>query len=130
LLEALELGGPFLYFNGLLGSGPSARRHRPEKIAALLRLGQQHGVPQSLRRDLSDFARGRRVRKVVQRAGNEEGPWRRFPRFGGAVGFEPPFEDAGSLVVALARRLRRNPASATTLVANCRAGALDGPMRA
>ncbi|MFZ1022919.1 MAG: hypothetical protein WAN87_02135, partial [Thermoplasmata archaeon] len=42
LLEALELGRPFLYFNGLLGSGPSARRHRPEKIAALLRLGKQH----------------------------------------------------------------------------------------
>jgi len=30
LLGALEAGGPFLYFNGVLGSGPRRRRHRPE----------------------------------------------------------------------------------------------------
>ncbi|MFZ1023378.1 MAG: hypothetical protein WAN87_04520, partial [Thermoplasmata archaeon] len=87
-------------------------------------------VPQSLRRDLANFARGRRVRDVVKRAGNQVGPWRRFPRFGGAVGFDPPFDDAGALVVALARRLRRNPASAPALVAKCRARALERPMRA
>ena len=44
LLEALEVGGPFLYFNGTLGAGAGRRRHRPEKIAALLELGQGAGV--------------------------------------------------------------------------------------
>jgi hypothetical protein len=33
LLEAMELGGPFLYFNGTLGRGARTRRHRPEKRA-------------------------------------------------------------------------------------------------
>jgi hypothetical protein len=130
LLEALELGRPFLYFNGLLGSGPSARRHRPEKIVSLLLLGRRHRVPSSLRRDLSDFARGRRVRAVVTRAGRREGPWRRFPRFGPSIGFHPPFDDAGSVVIALARALRRNPAAAGPLVALFRARARNGPTRA
>jgi hypothetical protein len=130
LLEALELGRPFLYFNGLLGTGASARRHRPEKIASLLRLGRRHRVPRSLQRDLSDFARGRRIRDVVVRAGSGEGPWNRFPRFGGAAGFDPPYDDAGSLLVTLARRLQQNPGSAAALVAQVRAHRLGGPMGA
>lgn len=130
LLEALELGRPFLYFNGLLGSGPSARRHRPEKIAALLRLGRSRRLPASLLRDLSDFARSRRVCDVVVRAASRDGPWNRFPRFGKTLGFDSPYDDAGSLVVTLARILARNPVSTATLVARVRARALGGPMRA
>ncbi|MGA9840114.1 MAG: hypothetical protein WBS16_06735, partial [Thermoplasmata archaeon] len=58
LLEAIELGGPFLYFNGVLGTGARRRRHRPEKAVALLELARERGVPAALRRDLADFSRG------------------------------------------------------------------------
>jgi hypothetical protein len=130
LLEALELGRPFLYFNGLLGSGSRTRRHRPEKIASLLRLWRSEGVGAPWCRDLSDFSRGRRVREIVRRVANREASWSRFSGRTRARGFRPPFDDAGALVVAVARTLRRNTATSDELVSRIRAGDLSGPMRA
>ncbi|MGI0070549.1 MAG: hypothetical protein ACRECT_00485 [Thermoplasmata archaeon] len=123
LLEALELGGPFLYFNGLLGSGARRRRHRPEKIAALLAAWRRAGVAEDLRHDLADFSAGRRVRAVVRRAAIAEGGWARFPRGTGPVGVPPPYDDAGRLLVAIARALARRPGNAARVVARARAGA-------
>ncbi len=125
LLEGLELGGPFLYFNGLLGSGPAARRHRPEKIASLLRLWASQGVSRALRRDLSDFARGRRVSDVARRAASGRGPWKRFPRRVRPIGFRPPYDDAGALLIEVARQLRRDPGAAAALVSRVRARTLS-----
>jgi hypothetical protein len=112
LLEALELGGPFLYFNGVLGQGAARRRHRPEKIAALLSEARRQGWRSELLRDIADFARGRRVAKVVARAARRDGPWASpFPRLA-TVGFRPPFDEAGTVLVELARELSRPGATA------------------
>jgi hypothetical protein len=122
LLEALEVGGPFLYFNGVLGAGRRARRHRPEKIATLLALGRSEGAPASLVRDLADFARGRRVAAVVRRlAGRTEG-WQRFCPRPGRSSFKPPFHDAGELMLAVARALARGGQDAPTIVRRVRGG--------
>src|SRR5487761_751217 len=61
LLEAIEVGGPFLYFNGLVGSGRSRRRHRPDKLEALILAGPRAGASSALLRDLRDVGLGRRV---------------------------------------------------------------------
>jgi hypothetical protein len=122
LLEAVELGGPFLYFNGVLGEGIRRRRHRPEKVAALLALARAAGVSAALRRDLADFARGRRVRSVVHRAAAGTGAWARFPRHLRPVGFRPPYDDAGRLVLAVADALARSPRDALGIVQRTRAG--------
>jgi hypothetical protein len=127
LLEALEWGGPFLYFNGIIGSRVP-HRHRPEKIRALLELGRRAKVARSLRRDLADFSRGRRVREVVARAGRGVGAWRRFPPFHRvAPAFSPPYDDAGALVVAVARTLARRPDGAVGIVREVRSGTLGAP---
>jgi hypothetical protein len=120
LLEAMELGGPFLYFNGVLGRGRARRRHRPEKIAGLLVLARSQHAPPDLVRDLADFAAGRRVAEVVRRAADRAGGWARFPRFR-VRSFAPPFDDAGSLVTAVARALDRAPDRASGIVARVRA---------
>ncbi len=122
LLEALELGGPFLYFNGTLGEGPARRRHRPEKLDELLRLLRARRSAPDLVRDLADFGRGRRVAEVVARAARREGGWARFPRRIRPVGFRPPYDDAGRLLVAVARALAAAPDSAPEVVARVRAG--------
>lgn len=121
LLEAIEVGGPFLYFNGVLGRGPATRRHRPEKIAAWLAV-ERDRLPPDLRRDLSDFARGRRVREVVSRAARRADGWARFPVGRPASGFSPPFDDGGALVESVARALAHHPTGATEIVARVRAG--------
>ena len=121
LLEALELGGPFLYFNGVLGHGPGRRRHRPEKIVALLEALRAAGAPADLRRDLADFARGRRVEAIVRRAARGSGGWARVPRPVPRRGFAPGFEDAGAVIVRAARALARAPADAAGVVAALRA---------
>ncbi len=121
LLEALEVGGPFLYFNGVLGRGPGTRRHRPEKIVAWLAAERARLAP-DLRRDLADFARGRRVRAVVQRAARGEGGWSRFPTGAPEPGFRPPFDDAGRLIEEVARALARDPTDARGIVRRVRAG--------
>jgi hypothetical protein len=122
LLEALEVGGPFLYFNGTLGSGAARRRHRPEKLRALLALARALGVPSDLRRDLADFGRGRRVAAVVARAARRAGGWRRFPHRWRPIGFPPPYDDAGRLLVEVARALARRPGDAAGVVAAVRSG--------
>jgi hypothetical protein len=122
LLEAMELGGPFLYFNGVLGDGVHRRRHRPEKIVGLLDVARAAGMVRGVHRDLADFARGRRVRDVVRNAVDAVDGWAEFPRSLRPVGFRPPFDDAGHLVVAVARALARAPQSAEEIVARARSG--------
>jgi len=122
LLEALELGGPFLYFNGVLGPGRRARRHRPEKVAALLELGRRGGVPPSLLHDLAEFARGRAVAAVVRRTSHRRVGWERFRTSSVRRAFPPGYGDAGALVVALARSLAGPDADAPALVRRVRAG--------
>jgi hypothetical protein len=98
LLEALVVGGPFLYFNGVMNEGSRTRRHRPEKIETLLEVWRRHGVSASLRQDLSDFSRLRGVRSIVRRALSDP-RWRtRFPERKVAVHFPRTWEDAGPLV--------------------------------
>jgi hypothetical protein len=116
LLEALELGGPFLYFNGVMGSGTGRRRHRPEKIRALLALGRERRWPADVLRDLGDFARARRIPEIVARAARRQGGWARFPRSLRPSGFRPPYDDAGALLVEVARTLGVPGASATAVV--------------
>ena len=120
LLEAMEVGGPFLYFNGVLGRGGARRRHRPEKIRAWLDLARRAGVSPALRRDLADFARGRRVAEVVRRAVRKEDGWARFPRALSPSGFSGPRRDAGRVVVELARELAGPGARSSELVARWR----------
>jgi hypothetical protein len=122
LLEAVEVGGPFLYFNGVLGEGSGRRRHRPEKIATLLRVARTNDVDPGLRRDLADFAGGRRIRSVVRNAANRAGGWAQFPGNLGPVGFLPPYDDAGHLIVAVARALSRAPTDAIAIVERTRTG--------
>ena len=122
LLEAMELGGPFLYFNGVLGLGRRRRRHRPEKLRGWLGLARAAGVSEALRRDLADFARGRRVRSVVRNAVRGADGWGRFPAGLRPTGFPPPYDDAGHLVVRVARALAEAPTDAAAIVAKVRAG--------
>jgi hypothetical protein len=120
LLEALELGGRFLYFNGVTHGPPRTRRHRPEKIDALLAAWRARGVSRRLRRDLSDFARLRSVGPVLSRALRDE-RWRRsFPPPSFAVGFRPPWDDAGELIVNWVDRWSSSGRSAADFVRDIR----------
>ena len=119
LIEAMEVGGPFLYFNGVLGRGASRRQHRPEKIRAWLALALRARVPRALRTDLADFARGRRVAEVVRRAARHDDGWARFPG-SLAAGFPPARGDAGRVMAAVARELARPGARAPEIVARWR----------
>jgi len=119
LLEAMEVGGPFLYFNGMLGQGARRRPHRPEKIRAWLDLARRAGVSRALQRDLADFARGRRVESVVVRAARREDGWARFPTLAPS-GFPPERADAGRVLVAVARELAKPGARASDIVARWR----------
>ena len=122
LLEALELGGPFLYFNGVVGGGPVRRRHRPEKIVTFLRLAREAGWPADLRNDLADFSRGRRVAEVVRRAASSAGSWGDFPKAPTPTGFAPGFEDAGRLVVRAVGRFGTGRIGSHQLVDELRRG--------
>ncbi len=125
LLEALELGGPFLYFNGVLGVGRRRRRHRPEKIAVLLDALRAARAPADLRRDLADFARARRIEEIVRRAASGTGGWARFPHPLPVQGFPPGFEDAGAVVLRAAHALARPPHDAPGVVAALRAASKE-----
>jgi hypothetical protein len=120
LIEAMELGGPFLYFNGILGRGAGRRRHRPEKIRAWLDLARRAGVPPRLRRDLADFARGRRFAEVVRRAAHRDDGWSHFPTSLGPTGFPADRAEAGRVIVAVARSLGQPGARAADIVARWR----------
>ena len=120
LLEALQLGAPFLYFNGVLADGRRRRRHRPEKVRALLALARDAGWPETLRADLDAFSRGRRIADVVERAGRREDGWRSFPPAPAPVGYAPGYEDAGAVIVRCANELARQGGSAAAIVARFR----------
>ena len=120
LLEALEAGAPFLYFNGVLGRGPARHRHRPEKIRSLLALARADRWPEDLVRDLEDFSLGRRVAPVVARAADGLGGWRRFPRGPRARGFAPGFEAAGPVLLRFVREFAEGSSSSEALVAGFR----------
>ncbi|MGI0131481.1 MAG: hypothetical protein ACREDK_00045 [Thermoplasmata archaeon] len=107
LLEALDLGGPFLYFNGAMGTGRRTRRHRPEKLDRLLAAWARLRVDRALRRDLSDVARLRRVSEVVHRAVGDPGWARSFPRGIPSLGYPPPFDRGEELLAEVVRALPR-----------------------
>ncbi len=104
LLEALELGGPFLYFNGVLNRGARTRRHRPGKLEQLLDLWRHAGVSAGVRRDLAAFSRLRGVGTVVDHAVDDPAWSRAFPRSGHAAGFPPPWNEGGRPVTAWVAR--------------------------
>ncbi|MCI4334053.1 MAG: hypothetical protein L3K04_00220 [Thermoplasmata archaeon] len=118
LIEAVQLGGPFLYFNGVLGSGAQRRRHRPEKLDALLR-AWGHRVPASLRRDLGNFARARGVERILQRASEDRGWSAQFPAAPPGSLLPGPYDDAGLLLGQIAGRLAHGE-SASELVERVR----------
>lgn len=120
LIEAMEVGGPFLYFNGVLGGGAAVRTHRPEKIRAWSALARRAGVARALRADMADFARGRRMAEVVRRAARREDGWARFPGGLGPTGFPADRADAGRVLVAVARELSRSGVRSPTVVARWR----------
>jgi hypothetical protein len=122
LLEAMEHGGPFLYFNGALARGARMRRHRPEKLASLLDLAARVGVGAPVRRDLADFGRGRRVREVVERAAKGVDGWSKFPRRWPVTSFAAGYDDLGELLVRVAHALGREGARSPDLVRRVRAG--------
>ena len=125
LLEAIALGGPFLYFNGVLGNGASRHRHRPEKLDRMLKVAR---IPRGVRRDLVDFAGGRRIEEVVRRAARDP------PRL--TVGFRrdvrrrfaPGWDDAGALIVRIAREFERDGRTSSELVRNIRAASRRGAL--
>jgi len=120
LIEAMELGRPFLYFNGVLGRGAGRRPHRPEKIRAWLDLARRAGVAPALRRDMADFARGRRVADVARRAAQRADGWARFPGTLQPTGFPADRSGGGRVIVAVARALARPGARAPEIVAHWR----------
>jgi hypothetical protein len=120
LIEALEHGGPFLYFNGAMGAGAATRRHRPEKIDRLMSVWREARVSRQLRRDLADVSRLRRVDEVVRRALSDS-RWRAsFPAGIPTRGFAPPFDRGEELIATVARSLPGR--AAPDLVASVRAG--------
>lgn len=123
LLEALALGGPFLYFNGVMNRGPRTRRHRPEKIVSMLDVWRRHGVSPTLRRDLADFSRVRRVEPIVRKA-VQDPRWRgAFPPPASSVDFPPAAMDGGRLVDRWAADWAASRRSSSEFVANERAQA-------
>jgi len=120
LIEAMEVDGPFLYFNGVLGRGSAHRQHRPEKVRAWIDLARRSGVSRGLRTDIADFARGRRVAEVVRKAARHEGGWAHFPSSLPPIGFPETRSDAGRVLVAVAREMARPGARAPDIVARWR----------
>lgn len=126
LLEALEVGGPFLYFNGLSGSGRGRRRHRPEKIRSLIAAGRREGRSEAGLNTLDAFSRGRRVADIARRLARGGRLPGAFPPGWRPSGFRPPFDDAGGLLVEIARRWGRTDLAAGPFVAGIRAGTRRG----
>lgn len=130
LLEALEADGPFLYFNGVLGAGRRTRRHRPEKVAALLGAGRSGGAPRSLLTDLARFARGEDVVGVVRRAARRpRADWERLRSATLRRAFRSPYDDLGDLLVAVATAMSQPGASAPGLVGRVRLGSRSLALR-
>ena len=130
LLEAIRWGVPFLYFNGILGRGAAARRHRPEKIEGLVEFLRRSGVAPALRRDLAQFSRLQGLEAIVARslAGRPPLPGS-FPRQV-ARGFPPPFGDGITTVADLVQRFAAGRGGARALVREVRAESRRRPARA
>jgi hypothetical protein len=122
LLEALAVGGPFLYYNGVLGQGRRSHRHRPEKIRSLLSAWKADGVSQRLRRDLADFSRGRRVEPIVRAAAADEAWGRGFPHRWRPSAYPTDRRDGGRFLVAVARSFASEGMGSEELVGSIRAG--------
>jgi hypothetical protein len=122
LLEAIVDGGPFVYFNGVSGRPGAERRHRPEKIEALLRAYRRQDVPRRIRRDLAEFSRLRSVGAVLVRASRDP-RWRAaFPRELVVRGFPPPCDSAAELLRDIAQRFRARGGPAASQIARLRTG--------
>jgi hypothetical protein len=104
LLEALQVGGPFLYFNGVTGSGRTVRQHRPEKLRSLLAAWRAAGTGRPLWRDLSEFARARNVLAILERAAERPEWSANFPRRPPAPPYPAPYDSAGALLLRSAER--------------------------
>jgi hypothetical protein len=129
LLEAIQSGRPFLYFNGVLGRGRSARRHRPEKIdgwRSIVGAVEEEGVSAH---DLADFARLRRVEEIVAKAIVSRGP--RRPPIAAAIGrgFPEPFGDGLRLIHHVVERFAAGPDGASELVRAVRAESRRRPRK-
>ncbi len=120
LLEALAVGGPFLYFNGVTGSGRATRAHRPEKIRSLLEMWRRAGVGARYRRALSDFARLRAVEAIVRRAATEPEWIRQFPKGPRSLGFPPPYRSPEELLRTAIPRFAQAGEESGPLVAEVR----------
>lgn len=115
LLEAIRLGGPFLYFNGILGEGRAARRHRPEKVVGLLRAWRAAGASRSWCTAVGAFARGQSVAPVVRRAIGDRHWQRSFPPTPRPTGFRAPYHDAGATILGAVRMFAGGATSAETV---------------
>lgn len=123
LLEALALGAPFLYFNGITGEGRRSRRHRPEKIDALLEVWRRAGVDTWIRRDLASFSRGRNVGPILRRAASAAFA-ARFPNKTAGVGFHTPYRSVGELLDTVAKAHAQGLAPSEEIVARARSRTL------
>jgi hypothetical protein len=123
LLEAITAGGPFLYFNGVLNRGSRTRRHRPEKIDALLEAWRRHGVSPSLRHDLADFSRLRRVSGILERAVADRRWAAQFPTRWNSMDYPTGWADGGRLIDGWADDWAHFTQSASEFVAGERAEA-------
>ncbi|MCI4363314.1 MAG: hypothetical protein L3K13_03305 [Thermoplasmata archaeon] len=119
LLEALQVGGPFLYFNGVTGKGRSARQHRPEKLRSLLAAWRREGTGRPLWRDLANFARGRNLPTILERAADRPEWAGAFPHHTPTAPYAPPFDSAGALLRRLAEEFAAGT-EAQALVARTR----------
>ncbi|MCI4351597.1 MAG: hypothetical protein L3K15_08825 [Thermoplasmata archaeon] len=127
LIEAIELGRPFLYFNGVLGRGRGTRRHRPEKLDGLLRAWAFRGASRRWRHDLASVGRLQRVEPILRRLAADPHWDRGFPRRVVPVGFAPPYADGQQFLRSLMDRFDRG-ATAMEVAAAARSGRLlDSP---
>ncbi|MCI4322459.1 MAG: hypothetical protein L3K03_00295 [Thermoplasmata archaeon] len=124
LLEALWIGGPFLYFHGVLNSGAHLRRHRPEKLEALLRLWKSQGVSPEVAHDLASFSRLRNLHPIVRRALEDRRWASAFRRRPISRGFSAPWHEAGELLEAIAHGWVEGRRSAPAWVQEVRSGRL------
>jgi hypothetical protein len=130
LLEAIVDRVPFLYFNGLVGRGRSARRHRPEKIDQFLAALPDGADERKVRAALLPFARGRSIRASVEGALAPGDAWRRALARFRPTGFAPPFDAADELLRQIARRWATSEEPSERLVRAVRAQSRRPPWAA
>ncbi|MCI4345314.1 MAG: hypothetical protein L3K07_00945 [Thermoplasmata archaeon] len=119
LLEAVQVGGPFLYFNGVTGQGRSVRQHRPEKLGSLLAAWRRDRTGRPVWRDLANFARGRDLPAILERAAERPAWARAFPARPPRPPYAPPFDSAGTLLERVAEQFASG-VDARTLVSRTR----------